>query len=96
MEPRKPKYWYEEKSDDHHHYDARDHRLRRVLRDAQDNGYLPLLVIQHVEQAEREYGHHVYAQGHQEHEEVAVIPAADAVVHPWTVVVECLWQTTQS
>ncbi|KAG7235865.1 hypothetical protein INR49_002062 [Caranx melampygus] len=49
-----------------------------------------LPVVEDEEQAEAEHSHDVSRQRQQEEEEVAVVPPADAVVHPWTVVVEVL------
>ncbi len=49
---------------------------------------LPL--VQHVHEAEYEDGDHVDAERDEEHEEVSVVPPADAVVHPGAVVVEHL------
>jgi hypothetical protein len=43
-----------------------------------------------VDEAEDEDGGHVDGQRDEEHEEVAVVPAPDAVVHPRAVVVENL------
>lgn len=48
------------------------------------------LVVEDEEEAEAEHGHDVGRQGEQEEEEVSVVPAADAVVDPWTVVVKVL------
>ena len=47
-------------------------------------------VVKHVDEAEDEDGSHVNGERDQEHEEVAVIPPADAVVHPRAVVIEDL------
>ena len=47
-------------------------------------------VIQDEEEAEAEHGHDVSRQGEEEEKEVAVVPPADAVVYPGTVVVEVL------
>ena len=49
-----------------------------------------LSVVEDEEEAEAEHGHDVSRQRQQEEEEVAVVPPADAVVHPGTVVVEVL------
>jgi hypothetical protein len=43
-----------------------------------------------VEEARGEHAHHVNGQRQQEQEEVAVVAAADAVVHPGAVVVKVL------
>lgn len=48
------------------------------------------LMVEDEEEAEAEHGHDVGREGEQEEEEVAVVPAADAVVDPWTVVVKVL------
>lgn len=48
------------------------------------------LMVEDEEEAEAEHGHDVGRQGEQEEEEVTVVPAADAVVDPWTVVVKVL------
>ena len=49
-----------------------------------------LLLVEDVHQAEDEDGGHVNGQGDEEHEEVAIVPASDAVVDPRTVVVKNL------
>jgi len=49
-----------------------------------------LAVVENEDEAEGENAHHVDAQRQQEEEEVAVVPPANAVVHPGTVVVEVL------
>lgn len=49
-----------------------------------------LAVIQNEEQAEAEHGHDVGRQRQQEEEEVTVVSPADAIVHPWTVMVKLL------
>lgn len=49
-----------------------------------------LPVVEDEEQAEAEHSHDVSRQRQQEEKEVAVVPPPDAVVHPWTVVVEVL------
>lgn len=58
-----------------------------------DDGVQPvdvLPVVEDEEEAEPEHGHDVSRERQQEQEEVSVVPAADAVVHPGTVVVELL------
>lgn len=50
----------------------------------------PLPVVEDKDEAKGENSHHVDAQRQQEKEEVAVVPPSDAVVHPWTVMVEVL------
>lgn len=47
-------------------------------------------VVENKYEAEGENSHHVNAQRQQEEEEVTVVPPADAVVHPGTVMVEIL------
>lgn len=49
-----------------------------------------LPVVQDINQAEAEHVDDVGGQRQQEEEEVAIVPPADAVVHPRTVVVEIL------
>ena len=49
-----------------------------------------LLLVEDVHEAEDEDGGHVNGQGDEEHEEVAIVPASDAVVDPRTVVVKNL------
>lgn len=57
-----------------------------------------LAVVEDKKQAEAKHGHDVSRQRQEEEEEVAVVPPADAVVHPRTVVVEVLhdggWKDT--
>lgn len=50
----------------------------------------PLPVVEDKDEAKGENAHHVDAQRQQEEEEVAIVPPPDAVVHPWTVMVEVL------
>lgn len=45
---------------------------------------------QGVEKATDEDAHYVQCEGHQEEEEVAIIPASNAVIDPWTVVIKLL------
>lgn len=47
-------------------------------------------VLQDVDQAQGEDGHHVKGERQQEQEEVAVVPPPDAVVDPGAVMVEIL------
>ncbi len=49
-----------------------------------------LAMVEDKEQAEAKHGHDVSRQRQEEEEEVAVVPPADAVVHPRTVMVEVL------
>lgn len=49
-----------------------------------------LPMVQDEEQAKAKHSHNVSSQRQQEEEEIAVVSPADAVVHPWTVVVEVL------
>lgn len=49
-----------------------------------------LPMVEDEEQAEAEHGHDVSRQRQEEEEEVAVVPPADAVVDPRTVVVKVL------
>lgn len=51
-----------------------------------------LLLLEDVDQREREDAQHVDRQRDQEEEEEPVVPPADAVVHPRTVVIECLFE----
>ena len=46
--------------------------------------------MKHVNETEDKDGGHVHRQRDEEHEEVAVIPAADAVVYPRAMVIEDL------
>ena len=43
-----------------------------------------------MDETEDKYGDHVKREGEEEHEEVSVVPPADAVVDPGAVVVEYL------
>lgn len=54
-----------------------------------------LPVVKDEEEAEAEHGHDVGRQRKEEQEEVAVVPASDAVVHPWAVVVKVLRRSTR-
>ncbi len=54
-----------------------------------------LAVIEDKEQAKAKHSHDVSRKRQEEEEEVSIIPPADAVVHPWTVVVEVLHQEVQ-
>lgn len=47
-------------------------------------------MVEDVEEAEAKHARDVGRQGEEEEEEVTVVPAADAVVHPGAVVVELL------
>ena len=49
------------------------------------------LLVQHVNEAENEDGGHVHWEWDEEHEEVAIVPTTDAVVHPRTVMIENLF-----
>lgn len=49
-----------------------------------------LSMVEDEEEAEAEHGHDVSRQRQQEEEEVTVVPPADAVVHPRTVMVKVL------
>ena len=46
--------------------------------------------VKHVNETEDKDGGHVHRQRDEEHEEVAVVPAADAVVYPRAMVIEDL------
>ena len=48
-------------------------------------------MVEDVEEAEAKHARDVGRQGEQEEEEVTVVPASDAVVHPGAVVVKLLW-----
>lgn len=54
--------------------------------------YVPLMV-EDEEQAEAKHSHDVGRQGKQKEKKVAVVPAANAVVDPWAVVVKVLWRS---
>ena len=60
--------------------------------DGDEDGHFAEVVtlVEDVDQAEDEDGGHVAREGDEEHEEVAVVAATDAVVHPGAVVVEDL------
>jgi len=45
--------------------------------------------MQNMYQAKDKDGDHVNGEGHQKHEEVAIISTSNAVVHPGTVVIKC-------
>lgn len=47
--------------------------------------------MKNIEKAEREDAQHVNREGDEEEEEETVIPSTDAVRHPGTVMVECLF-----
>lgn len=49
-----------------------------------------LAMVEDEEKAKAKHGHDVSRQRQEEEEEVTVVPPANAVVHPWTVVVEVL------
>lgn len=61
-----------------------------MIRDGGVQRSQPLPVVEHEDEARGEDSHHVDAQGEEEEEEVAVVPAPDAVVHPGAVVVKVL------
>lgn len=44
------------------------------------------------EQAKAKHSHDVGRQWQKEEEKVPVVPPADTVVHPWTVVIKVLWR----
>lgn len=46
--------------------------------------------LQDIDQTQREYAQHVYGEGDEEEEKESVVPSADAVVDPRTVMVEGL------
>ena len=60
------------------------------IRDSGMHAVQLVAVVQDVDQAEAKHVDDVQRQGQQEQEEVAVVPAADAVVHPGAVVVKVL------
>lgn len=62
----------------------------RRIRDSGVQRTQSLSVVENKDEAKGENSHHVDAQRQQEEEEVAVVPPADAVVHPGTVMVEIL------
>lgn len=47
-------------------------------------------MTEYKEQAKAKHGHDVRCQRQKEEEEVSVVPPADTVVHPWTVVIKVL------
>ena len=47
-------------------------------------------VIGDVDGAQYEYWDHVDGERHQEHEVESVVSSANAVIDPWTMMVECL------
>lgn len=49
-----------------------------------------LAMVEDEEKAKAKHSHDVSRQRQEEEEEVTVVPPANAVVHPWTVVVEVL------
>lgn len=57
-----------------------------------DSGHLaqPILAVEHEDQAQHEDAEHVQGQRDEEEEEEPIVAPPDAVVHPRTVVVECL------
>lgn len=63
------------------HYSQRDDGVQAVD---------VLAMVEDKKQAEAKHGHDVGRQRQEEEEKVAVVPPADAVVHPGTVVVEVL------
>lgn len=81
MKPGQAEDRYRQQGDDRH----QDHRHDRFhLRQ------FVLLLLEDVDQREREDAQHVDRQRDQEEEEEPVVPPADAVVHPRAVVIECL------
>ncbi len=80
VEAGQPEDGYDEEADDDHDHDGDD-----------DGGAAQVVaVVQHVDEAEDEDGGHVHGERDEEHEEVAVVAAPDAVVDPRAVVVEHL------
>lgn len=51
------------------------------------------LMVEDEEEAKAKHSHDVGRQGEQKEKEVAVVPAANAVVDPRTVVVKVLWRS---
>ena len=82
MEARQAEDGDEEDGDDAHDHDGEDGGDGLQL--------LRLLVVDHIDETEDEDAGHVDGEGDEEHEEVAVVPAADTVVDPGAVVVEYL------
>ena len=64
-------------------------RRERIPDDVGDFGKV-VLVIPDKDHAEPEDAEHVNGEREKELEEEAIVPPTDAVVHPRTVVVECL------
>lgn len=54
-----------------------------------------LPMVEDKEKTKDKHSHDVSCQREQEEEEVAIVPSANAVVHPWTVVVEVLHHENQ-
>jgi len=82
VEPSEPKDGYEEEGDDDHYDDGDDCRDSLQL--------LRLLVIEDVDKAEDKDADHVKREGDEEHEEVAVVSPAYAIVDPGAVMVKDL------
>lgn len=61
-----------------------------------DRGHLrqPILMLDKIVGREAEHGRHVKRERQEEEEKVAVIPPSDAIIHPRTVMVECLSEKT--
>lgn len=47
-------------------------------------------VVQDIQEAAREDGHHVHAERQEEKEEETVVSSPDAVIHPWAMMVKVL------
>lgn len=47
-----------------------------------------LFVAEHVEHTPGEHGDHVNTEEHEKEKEMPVVPPANTVVHPWTVMIE--------
>ena len=73
--------------DDQGHENERHDALRFVQ---------AFLVAEHVEHTPGEHGDHVNAEEYEKEEEVPVVPPADAIVHPWTVMIEGFWRRESS
>jgi len=77
----------------------RDRQYRHEGHQAHRHNWLRLsqfvLALEHVQQREDEYAQHVHGEGDEKEEEEAIVPAADAVVDPRTVMIEGLFFLTR-
>jgi len=71
----------DEKADDDHDHD-RDNRFGRL--------HLAFPFQKHVKEREAEYGKHVKGERDEEEEKETVVSFSDAIVYPWTMMVEFL------